>query len=99
MQRALAGGVQMWGGQGPSYCERSPGRARSRGPALPPVRDPDQGKDQGEECLPWGGLVLPWPWISCSSVSSRDLRDGGEEDDIGLCKNSKSTLALILGFH
>lgn len=80
IQRALAGSVQRREGRGwgPSYCERSLGRARGWGPAWPQGRDPDQGKDPGEGCLPWGDPASTSPWISCSWMSSRDLTESRE---------------------
>lgn len=75
IQTARAGSAQRREGRGwgPSYCERSPVRARGWGPAWPQGRDLDQVKDLGEGCLPWGDLASTSPWISCSHLSSRDL--------------------------
>lgn len=80
IQRALAGSAQRAEGQGwgPSYYERSLARDQGWGPAWPQGRGPDQGKDLGEGCLPWGDLVSTSPWISCSRMSSRDLKEKKE---------------------
>ncbi len=59
--------------------------ARGWDPAWPQGRDPDQGKDPGEGCLPWGDPASTSPWTSCSWVSSRDLteRRGMTERKVG----------------
>ena len=70
-QTVLAEGVQKMEAQdwGPSCCERNLGTAQDWDPSLHQVRDRDQVKDPGEECLLLEDPASTSLWISCSSPS------------------------------